>query len=258
MGKIPVDNHYDVIVVGSGTSGATLARELCKQKKKVLLLERGGNKPLKETLGGLFSIFDEQPVGKKLKEPRAITTGGSTALYFGVAELPPVKAFQALGVDISKELEEARSELPLAELPDELIGDQSIRLKESALQLGYDWRKKLMLVDQAKCTSGYSYEAKWKARDFVNEAIGDGATLLNNALVQRIIFDHKKAIGVEYIIQRQPFQVYAERIVLAAGPLVSPVVLRDSGLRNIEGNGYYMDPSIGLIGSVRGLKGKES
>jgi hypothetical protein len=258
MSNTSVDNHYEVIIVGSGTSGATLARELCKKKKKVLILERGGYEPLKETLGGMFSIFDEQPVAKNLKEARAITTGGSTALYFGVAELPPVKAFQSLGIDISNELEEARKELPLAELSDDLIGDQSVKLKESAVKLGYDWKKKLMLVDQSKCTSGYSYDAKWKARNFVDEATGNGATLINKALVQKVIFDNKKAIGVEYKKQKKVFKVYGDKIILAAGPLVTPVILRNSGVKNVEDNGYYIDPSVGLIGTVPGLQGKEN
>jgi FADH2 O2-dependent halogenase len=39
----PVDRpgHYDVAILGSGFGGAILARALCRQKKKVLLIERG-------------------------------------------------------------------------------------------------------------------------------------------------------------------------------------------------------------------------
>jgi tetracycline 7-halogenase / FADH2 O2-dependent halogenase len=39
----PVDRpgHYDVAILGSGFGGAILARTLCRQKKKVLLIERG-------------------------------------------------------------------------------------------------------------------------------------------------------------------------------------------------------------------------
>jgi choline dehydrogenase-like flavoprotein len=34
--------EYDVIVVGSGAGGSTVAREMAIRKKKVLLLEQGG------------------------------------------------------------------------------------------------------------------------------------------------------------------------------------------------------------------------
>ena len=42
--------EYDVIVVGSGPGGATVAKELSRHNKKVLILEWGGNAPLKGTL----------------------------------------------------------------------------------------------------------------------------------------------------------------------------------------------------------------
>ena len=44
-----LQKEYDVIVVGSGPGGATVANELSKQNKKVLILEWGNNIPLKGT-----------------------------------------------------------------------------------------------------------------------------------------------------------------------------------------------------------------
>ena len=38
-------NHYDVIIVGSGAGGGTLARKLASTGKKILILERGGYVP---------------------------------------------------------------------------------------------------------------------------------------------------------------------------------------------------------------------
>ncbi|MDR3057741.1 MAG: FAD-dependent oxidoreductase, partial [Prevotella sp.] len=261
MNKINEDNHYDVIVVGSGVCGATIAKGLSRQKKKVLILERGGNTRLRESIIGYNSVLNEVLVTDTLKEMRAFTTGGSTALYFALSENPPLEAFEALGVNISDEYLEACDELPLAELPDYLISPQSNKLRESAEQLGYDWQKKKMFIDQTKCPSGYSYEAKWKARSYVEDAIEDGATLINKATVLKVIVDDRKAIGVEYkkyksVIGYEICRAYANKIVLAAGSLVSPIILRDSGIKSVEKNGFYIDPSVGFVGAVPGLVGK--
>ena len=164
------ENEFDAIVIGSGTCGATIARELSKRKKKVLILERGTDVTLKENLLGIASIADEVSLGNNMKAMRAITTGGSTSLYFAVASLPPLDSFRLLGIDLSKELEEVRQELPIAKLPDDLLSIQSIRLRESAMDLGYTWKKNLMMIDQSKCTAGYCYDAKWKAKSYVQEA----------------------------------------------------------------------------------------
>ena len=38
-----MQKEYDVIVMGSGPGGATVAREMSRRGKDVLLCERGGN-----------------------------------------------------------------------------------------------------------------------------------------------------------------------------------------------------------------------
>jgi choline dehydrogenase-like flavoprotein len=42
---MPVNNHYDVIIIGSGAGGGTLAYKLAPTGKKILILERGGYVP---------------------------------------------------------------------------------------------------------------------------------------------------------------------------------------------------------------------
>jgi choline dehydrogenase-like flavoprotein len=39
------DRHYDVIIIGTGAGGGTLAHRLATSGKQVLLLERGGYLP---------------------------------------------------------------------------------------------------------------------------------------------------------------------------------------------------------------------
>ena len=37
-----MSEHYDVIIIGTGAGGGTLAHKLAPSGKKILLLERGG------------------------------------------------------------------------------------------------------------------------------------------------------------------------------------------------------------------------
>ena len=46
-------NHYDVIIIGTGSGGSTMAYKLAATGKKILILERGGFIP-KETAIGLL------------------------------------------------------------------------------------------------------------------------------------------------------------------------------------------------------------
>ena len=167
--------EHDVIVVGSGTCGAEIARQLAGQGARVLVLERGGDPPPAESLFGMMSMADEVKVGKGLSTLRVLAAGGSSAMYFGVVNQPPLDAFRALGVDLAPELETLRAELPIGHLPDEMLGEQSVRLRDAAVSLGLDWRKHEMLIDPAKIVDrGYTYGALWKAKSLLDEAESRG------------------------------------------------------------------------------------
>ncbi len=239
--------EFDAIVVGSGPAGATVARELSKRGQRALILERGDNAPLNGGLRAAASILNTVSVGDNLATARAFTTGGLTAVYFAVAEFPPLETFLSLGIDLSRELEEAKLELPLAVL----------------LDLGYEWEKKTMLVDLSKCASGYTREAKWNARRYVLEAVAEGATLINRATVLKVIVEKQQAIGVEYKITngKKEFEIrhaFGAKIILSAGATASQIILRDSGIRNIASGGFCCYPSFAVFGLVPGLKAGEN
>lgn len=259
MTALQSEHEFDVIVVGSGPAGATVARELSKQKKRVLILERGGNAPLKEGLLATAAILNTVSVGDKLAAARAFTTGGTSSVYFGVGNDPPLELFRSLGIDLSGPLDEAKRELPLAVLPDGFLGAQAIRVRDSAMELGLPWVKNQMLIDQAKCPSGFAAAARWNARSYVNEAIEGGATLVNQAEVLRVLIEGNKAIGVEYKLRQgkkgfEVRQAFGTRIILSAGGTASPLILRESGMRSVAKDGFYMHPCFAVFGSVPGLK----
>jgi len=138
-------------------------QELSKRGKRVLILERGGNCALKENLTWrrppcLECCFSErQP--RHGPEPSRREVHGRLSCG---RRSSPLENYLRWNRPF-RELDDAKRELPLAELPDELLRPHSIRLRESATALGTHGHQS-MLVDQAKCANGYSHAAKWTAR----------------------------------------------------------------------------------------------
>ena len=54
-----MDNHYDVIIVGTGAGGGTLAYHLAPSGKRILLLERGGYLPREKDNWESRAVFVE-------------------------------------------------------------------------------------------------------------------------------------------------------------------------------------------------------
>ncbi|NDJ59823.1 MAG: GMC family oxidoreductase, partial [Chloroflexi bacterium] len=54
------DNHYDVIIIGTGAGGGTMAHELAPTGKKILLLERGGFLPKERENWDTRAVFTEK------------------------------------------------------------------------------------------------------------------------------------------------------------------------------------------------------
>ena len=213
----------DFIVVGTGPGGATVAKELSQRNKKVLILEWGDNKPLVGSfwqgakgmlIPGRSLLFTNQMLGLI----RGITTGGSTVYYYATSWPVPLEMLKSHGVDITKEVEETRKELPIAPLKNEMMGPMATRIMESAQDLGYNWQKldKFMYQDRWKPEYpfghyGDPFGVKWSARMYVEEALKNGAKLITGAKATRAIIENKIAVGVEYQKNRKIHRVFAPK-----------------------------------------------
>jgi hypothetical protein len=229
-----------------------------------LILEQGADVPLKESLAAFVAIAREYSLGKNLKAATGITVGGSTSLYLGVCKLPTAATFAQLGIDLSGELKQVCNELPIAELPDEFLPPQSLKILKSAAALGYPMKKPPMLVDRAKCRGGkYSYEAKWKAKTYITDALRSGAQLITRATVQKVLVENGRAVGVEYrcksgFMRSRTARAYGRKIVLSAGALATPKLLIDCGIDNVGDRGFFCKPTYMVSGTVRGLHGGDA
>ena len=254
----------DVIVVGSGPGGATVAKELSQRNKKVLILEWGDNTPLTGSfwqgirtllLPGRSMLFTRQMLGLV----RGITTGGSTIHYYATSFPVPFEMLKSYGIDISDEVKELREELPVAPLKDEMVGPMSERLMNSAQDLGYNWKKLNKFMYQDKWKPEYKFghygdphRVKWSARMYVEEAVANGAKLINGAKVKRLLFEGNKATGVEFTKGLKKYEAFAPKVIISAGGIGTPVILRASGIKR-AGYNFFFDPLIGVRGTIKDI-----
>ncbi|MFB9241242.1 GMC family oxidoreductase [Massilia antarctica] len=257
---------YDAIVIGSGPGGASVARELASRGLRVLILEQGSAAPLSGTLGQMARIAAIPGKGAFVHRDgsllvQGINAGGSSSINFATAADPPLARFAAHGIDLAPALRALRAELPIGPLPDTLIGPMAARIMQGARALGMEWHKldkmirpQLCRTGCWRCAYGCPFGAKWSARDFIDEACRHGATLIDAARATRVLLEHGKAVGVEYLRDGTARHALAPLVILAGGGVGSPRLLHQSGLR-AQTSSLFSDPVVALMGSVDGLDG---
>jgi choline dehydrogenase-like flavoprotein len=71
------NNHYDVIIIGTGAGGGTLAHRLAPSGKKILLLERGTFLPReKENWNTVGNRSHSPPSSNEKSRVSAVLQGG--------------------------------------------------------------------------------------------------------------------------------------------------------------------------------------
>ena len=258
--------EVDVVVVGSGPGGATVARQLAQAHRRVVLLERGTDHRERfyygTHLGALIYgdrgclFFTEEG----LNIVRPLMTGGATNMFTGSAARPPEWLKQKYGVDIGVEVEDTIKELALDRLPDEALGERSTRIMEAANDLGYDWQPLMKFMRPthtarfncgAKCMLGCRCGAKWTANEYVDDAVAAGCELMTRARVDDLIIEDARVVGVRGKSGRSTrFEIRAEVVVLAAGGIGTPIILQNAGFFE-AGHGMAMDTTTIVYGTSK-------
>lgn len=266
LSSSPSSSSFDAIVVGTGPGGASVARELARRGARLLMLEQGTGAPLRGSLGQMAGMAAVPGKGAFVHRDasllvRAITLGGTSTINFATAAPPPAAMFAAHGIDLAPMLAELRAELPMAPLPDALVGPMAARIMEAARALDLPWAKldKLIRAEACRkgcwrCVTGCPYGAKWTARDFVDDALRGGAVLRTGARVRRVLTGNGRALGVEAVIDGETRRLHADCVVLAAGGIGSPRLLRASGLMDAPA-AFFSDPVVAVMGEVDDIDG---
>jgi choline dehydrogenase-like flavoprotein len=262
----PSKTDYDVAVVGSGPGGASVARALARGGRRVLVLERGRDyrgSALYGTYPGALLYADRHALlfsREGLNIIRPLMAGGATSMYCGCAAPPPEWLAGRYGLDLSRYVAQATAELSLAPLPAPLRGPASTRLAEAANSMGLAWEPllKFMRPDRAEkfdcgahCMLGCRCGAKWNAAEWVDEAVAAGAEFLTQARVTHVRLDGARVRGVRVQHRGQAVEIEAPQVVLAAGGIGTPLLLRTAGPAFARaGEGVGMDTTVIVYGAA--------
>ncbi len=230
------------------------------------MLEWGNDTPFDGSKAGALGIIGTPGKNYTITSEGMIvgkgtTVGGSTSIFCASAYPPPLTMFKKYGVDLQAELDETRKELPIGKLKSELVGPHAKIIADSAKKLGHNWDQLDKFIYQDKCRlgcfmcfTGCPHGAKWTARNYAHDAVANGATLITHAKVLEIIIENNTAQGVKYSHHGSIETAHAKNIIIAAGGLGTPVLLRKAGIKE-AGKNFFVDPMVLAFGLIDQLPG---
>jgi choline dehydrogenase-like flavoprotein len=256
--------EHDFLIVGSGAGGATLARELGRVGKDVLVVERGKYEKIGTArdslryydLTGLARTPPQSEEGVILW--RAFMAGGCTVISCGNATRCLEQELAEFGIALDEELAEVEREVKPSPIPEGLLSEGSERILWAARELGYQMERMPKFIDPVgcqkcgQCTSGCANGAKWTALDYLEEARQNGVDIVYNTQVEQVLLGNGRARGVRGIGPHGEIEFLSDAVVLAAGGLETPVILQRSGVKD-AGQGLFVDLFVNAYGVTDGL-----
>ncbi len=272
-----VSVECDVVIVGSGAGGATMAAELAEAGVDVVVIEEGGYHPTEsfsaDSMRALRTLYRDGGGGMAVGRPSVLfaegrCVGGSTVVNGGMSWRTPERVLErwsAAGVLGLREREmepwfakaEARHSVGLQD--PETIGRDSELMRAGAAAKGWavvpNRRGQLHCAGTNNCTSGCPTGAKRSMLvTSVPRALALGARLYADCRVDRVTRAGRTVTGLTGHFVRpggRPgprLTVRAGAVVVAAGAIQTPALLARSGLRRGQlGRNLSLHPNTTVV-----------
>jgi choline dehydrogenase-like flavoprotein len=249
----------DVVVVGSGPTGAVVAYELARSGARVVLLEEGppftpadfdldGSRSMARTMreGGLRTTF-----GTVMPTMQAICLGGGSLVNSAICPRPPGFVFEGWSreyelsntsrEDLDPHFDAVADFVGIGPTPENVLGRRNTLFRDGCDALGYDSepmpRNVVGCRGSGECFTGCRTRAKQSMDiSYIPAAIRLGARVLTSVQVQEVMADGRRVQGVRGQVvepftgrRSHRFRIDAKFVVLAAGCMATPVLLQKSG-----------------------------
>jgi choline dehydrogenase-like flavoprotein len=255
-----LDLGCDVVIVGSGAGGATMAAELAEEGLDVIVLEEGGYHRTEDftprPLEMIRKLYRDAGTSGTLGVPPVLyqegrLVGGSSVLNGGMSWRTPEHILERwhredhidriLPADMEPFFARVESRINVAYQDPETLSRDNALLKEAADQKGWkvidNRRNQLHCAGTNNCAFGCPTGAKRSTLvTYIPRALAFGARIYSDVRVSRVLRQGKRAVGVEGHVtdargQRGPrLRVRAKLVVVACGSVQTPALLLRSGL----------------------------
>ena len=239
------------IIVGTGAGGAILAKELAENNLPVTILEKGPYIKSKDA----FNYYDKYNDSVDLLTTTCI--GGATIVSMSNMVRALDEELLDFDVDLSEAYEYVEKLVGVHQLDDSHIGKGTQAFLDAGRELGLQTLKMPKAIREedciqcGKCAFGCPADAKWSGKDFVDDAVDAGATLITEADVTDLIVEDGKVKGVKYIKDGKKEEIFADYVVLSAGAISSALILRTAGID--AGHEIFFDPFVSVGGYIKDI-----